>query len=80
MSQIRKDGWKGISAGGCGNHPRTYPNNPKYQFSLEKTSDLLIDLKGPKEFLIGFDVICISLCDNDSSSGTFTKKSSGAFR
>ncbi|XP_046445649.1 calpain-7-like isoform X2 [Daphnia pulex] len=78
--EIRKDGWKGVSAGGCGNNPRTYPNNPKYQFTLEKTSDLLIDLKGPKEFLIGFDVTCISLCDNDSSSGTFTKKSSGAFR
>ena len=75
--QIRKDCWKGLTAGGCGNNPRTYPNNPKYQFTLEKPSDLLIDLKGPKQYLIGFDVTCVSP-SNDSSS--FTKKSSGAFR
>lgn len=80
MVQITKDCWKGFNAGGCGNNPLTYPNNPKYEFTLEKTSDLLINLKGPKEYLIGFDIMCISLTDNDSLPGKFTKKSSGAFR
>ncbi|KAI9565626.1 hypothetical protein GHT06_009418 [Daphnia sinensis] len=78
--EVKNDCWKGVTAGGCTNNPLTYPKNPKYQFTLDKTSDLLIDLKGPKQFLIGFDVLCISLAENDSQAGAFTKKSSGAFR
>lgn len=71
--------WKGETAGGCGNHPLTYPKNPKYEFTIDRTSDILIDLKGPKQFLIGFDIVCVQLTDSDSA-GAFSKKSSGAYR
>lgn len=79
VNQVDNGCWKGATAGGCPNHPNTYPNNPKYELTVEKTSDLLVDLKGPKQFLIGFDIICMHLNDADSNA-TFTKKSSGAYR
>lgn len=73
--------WKGITAGGCGNHP-TYMNNPRYQIVLESSNNnnyLLIILKGPKQYQIGFDINTIVL--NDSNAPTaFKTKSSGPFR
>ncbi|KAJ8965118.1 hypothetical protein NQ314_004343 [Rhamnusium bicolor] len=27
--------WKGITAGGCPNHPTTYPNNPKFKVEID---------------------------------------------
>lgn len=74
-SQITNDRWAGSRAGGCGNHPLTYPNNPRYQFTLDNASDLLIELKGPKQFQIGFDIIL-----QEGSSPDFSRKSSGAYR
>lgn len=68
--------WKGSSAGGCGNHPATYLNNPRYQLVLESphnNNQLLLDLKGPKQFQMGLDLI-----PHDSSSNR--KRSSGLFR
>lgn len=72
--------WKGTSAGGCGNHPLTYPNNPCFQMKLESNHNnntVLIDLKGPKQYQIGFDVQCVIANDG---GGNFEKKSSGAYR
>ena len=40
--------WKGHSAGGCGNFRETSKNNPIYQFQLDKTGPLLIELRGPR--------------------------------
>lgn len=72
--------WKGASAGGCGNHPATYPNNPCFQIKLESNHNnntVLIDLKGPKQYQIGFDVQCV--ITNDTGVN-FEKKSSGPYR
>lgn len=40
--------WSGQSAGGCGNFQETHKNNPIYQFHIEKTGPLLIELRGPR--------------------------------
>uniref|UniRef100_A0A914VRZ6 Calpain catalytic domain-containing protein n=1 Tax=Plectus sambesii TaxID=2011161 RepID=A0A914VRZ6_9BILA len=52
--------WKGKTAGGCGNGAsrETYRNNPIYQVKLDDGSDeneLLIDLRGPKQYSVGFE-------------------------
>lgn len=80
--EIKNGEWTEATAGGCGNHPLTYPINPIYQISLQSISDenqLLIDLKGPKQYAVGFDVVTVSV-NNTNASGYFPKKSSGAFR
>ena len=74
--------WKGVTAGGCGNHPATYSNNPRYQLILDSSHNnncLLIILKGPKQYQIGFELISVVLNDPDSPSA-FKSKSSGPFR
>uniref|UniRef100_A0A3B3ST92 Calpain 7 n=1 Tax=Paramormyrops kingsleyae TaxID=1676925 RepID=A0A3B3ST92_9TELE len=40
--------WKGINAGGCGNYKDSYQHNPIYQFSLEKSGPMLIELRGSR--------------------------------
>ncbi|XP_020286163.1 calpain-7-like [Pseudomyrmex gracilis] len=73
--------WKGITAGGCGNHS-TYMSNPRYQVVLESANNnnyLLIILKGPRAYQIGFDISTVIL--NDANAATaFKTKSSGPFR
>ena len=71
--------WKGKSAGGCGNHPETYANNPRFQFKADSDCQMLIELKGPKEFQIGFDVICV-IANDPKSPYYFKRKSSGSYR
>ncbi|CAH1789739.1 unnamed protein product [Owenia fusiformis] len=74
--------WKGKTAGGCGNYRETYQNNPIYQVKIDNTSTancILIELKGPKQYSVGFEVIAVS-CSNPSAPGAFTKKQSGDFR
>uniref|UniRef100_A0A915K6Q0 Calpain catalytic domain-containing protein n=1 Tax=Romanomermis culicivorax TaxID=13658 RepID=A0A915K6Q0_ROMCU len=71
--------WKGCTAGGCYNNRQTYPRNPIYQLSLDGYSDenvLCIDLKGPKQYSIGFDVVPV----NVKSGKAFDRKTSGAYR
>ncbi|KAK9306776.1 hypothetical protein QLX08_002670 [Tetragonisca angustula] len=73
--------WKDITAGGCSNHP-TYQNNPRYQLILENSSNnnyLLIILKGPKQYQIGFDILTVVLNDSEAPTA-FKMKSSGPFR
>ncbi|OAD59639.1 Calpain-7 [Eufriesea mexicana] len=73
--------WKNITAGGCSNHT-TYQNNPHYQLILESSNNsnyLLIILKGPKQYQIGFDILSVVLNDSDASNA-FKMKSSGPFR
>ncbi|VDP38079.1 unnamed protein product [Heligmosomoides polygyrus] len=73
--------WEGKTAGGCGNGAsrETWQNNPLYQLSLEESSDenvLLIDLKGPKQYSVGFEVRQVSSPRNKS----FERKDSGVYR
>lgn len=79
--EITDGQWKGITAGGCSNHS-TYQNNPRYQLTLESSNNnnyLLIILKGPKQYQIGFDIVSVVLNDTDAP-GAFKMKSSGPFR
>ncbi len=71
--------WKGASAGGCGNYKDTYPNNPRYQFTVKESSHVLVEMKGPKQFQIGFDLICV-IAGNKESPLYFKQKTSGAYR
>ncbi|VDM51890.1 unnamed protein product [Angiostrongylus costaricensis] len=73
--------WKGRTAGGCGNGPsrESWNNNPLYEINLGESSDqnlLLIDLKGPKEYSVGFEMRQVSSARNIA----FDKKDSGVFR
>nr|XP_054767557.1 calpain-7-like [Lytechinus pictus] len=73
--------WKGKTAGGCANNRESYINNPIYQVCLQdhtRGNSLLIDLKGPKNYHVGFEVICVS---SEGKGGTrFEKKMSGDYR
>ncbi|XP_055947914.1 calpain-7-like [Argiope bruennichi] len=80
--EIKNGEWTSELSGGCANHPLTHQNNPIYQVALQSSSDdnqMLIDLKGPKQFFVGFEVITVTV-NNSSSPGYFSKKSSGSFR
>ena len=73
--------WKGKTAGGCGNYRDTYPNNPRYQFAVDRDTHILIELKGPKQYQIGFDLACIFInTDLKSSPRYFKLKQSGPYR
>lgn len=69
-------------AGGCGNHPATYKNNPRFRLEVEGTSNenkLFIELKGPKQYQIGFDVTISSLNDTEITA-PFKTTNSGPYR
>ncbi|XP_033021460.1 calpain-7 isoform X2 [Lacerta agilis] len=68
--------WKGQSAGGCGNFRETAKNNPIYQFQLEKAGPLLIELRGPRQYSVGFEVVTVSAVGEQG----FQKKNSGDYR
>ncbi|GFT07263.1 calpain-7 [Nephila pilipes] len=80
--EIKNGEWTAELSGGCKNHPQTCQNNPIYQIALQSSSDdnkLLIDLRGPKQFYVGFDVITVTV-NNSSSPGYFSRKAPPAFR
>ncbi|XP_034951724.1 calpain-7-like [Chelonus insularis] len=80
--EITNGQWKDESAGGCSNHPATYQNNPHYLLELKSTNDsncLLIILKGPKQYQIGFELVTIEL-NNPEAPSAFVAKNSGPFR
>ncbi|XP_077772497.1 calpain-7 isoform X5 [Podarcis muralis] len=68
--------WKGQSAGGCGNFRETAKNNPIYQFQLDKAGPLLIELRGPRQYSVGFEVVTVSTVGEQG----FQKKNSGDYR
>ncbi|XP_059165867.1 calpain-7-like [Physella acuta] len=74
--------WKGKTAGGCANNPTTYTNNPLYQVQIDNTTvdnHLMIELLGPKQYSVGFEVTCVS--ENVSNAaGAFKRVTSGDFR
>ena len=68
-----------MTAGGCANHP-THENNPAYLLTLDvSVSQLLVELKGPKQYQIGIDIMCVSTKE-ENSAGSFSRKSSGPYR
>ncbi|XP_063972972.1 calpain-7-like [Diachasmimorpha longicaudata] len=74
--------WKGETAGGCANHPATYGKNPTYQLVLESSNNnnhLLVILKGPKQYQIGFEITAVALGDSQAPTA-FQNKTSGPFR
>jgi len=83
VEKITNGQWTTETAGGCANNRATYSINPVYQLEVngprEQENMLLIDLKGPKEYSVGFDVRTISVADQ-SSSKYFDRVSSGSYR
>ncbi|KAL3272897.1 hypothetical protein HHI36_014357 [Cryptolaemus montrouzieri] len=75
--------WKGFSAGGCPNHLETYKNNPKFKLALTSNSNdnqILIELKGPKQYQIGVEAIISRINDHETVTAPFKSKSSGPYR
>ncbi|GFQ64611.1 calpain-7 [Trichonephila clavata] len=80
--EIKNGEWTAELSGGCANHPQTHQNNPIYQVALQSSSDdnkLLIDLRGPKQYYVGFDVITVTV-NNSNSPGYFSKKAPPSYR
>lgn len=73
--------WKGATAGGCGNHQATYRNNPKCKLEISGATEskILVELKGPKQYQVGFDITIKSL-EDDSVTAPFRTTSSGSYR
>ncbi|KAJ8943276.1 hypothetical protein NQ318_017294 [Aromia moschata] len=74
--------WKGPTAGGCPNHPSTYPNNPKFRMEIDSGSNnnqLLIELKGPKQYQLGVEAT-IQQVNDETVTAPFRSRSSGTYR
>ncbi|XP_070583034.1 calpain-7 isoform X1 [Erythrolamprus reginae] len=71
--------WKARSAGGCGNFRDTCKNNPIYQFQVGKTGPLLLELRGPRQYSVGLEIVTVSSIGDPGSLG-FQKKNSGDYR
>ena len=79
QQEITNGCWKGKTAGGCANNKDTYSNNPRYQFTADSDCAVLVELKAPKEFQIGFDIVCVVAGDTKSPR-YFKMKQSGLYR
>ncbi|EEC01788.1 calcium-dependent cysteine protease, putative [Ixodes scapularis] len=78
----KRGAWTSETAGGCGNHPETYGRNPVYQVCLQTSHDdnqMLVSLKGPKQYQIGFDVVTVT-ANNPSCPNVFSRKGSGMYK
>ena len=71
--------WTGATAGGCGNYRDTWSNNPRYKLELDTTGTVMIQLKGPKQYQIGFDILTLTSREPNSEH-SFSKKNSGLYR
>ena len=71
--------WGPSTAGGCANNRDSWSSNPRYQLELDSPGQLHIQLKGPKQYQIGFDILTVSAADKNSPQ-YFSKKSSGLYR
>uniref|UniRef100_A0A8P4FY65 Calpain 7 n=1 Tax=Dicentrarchus labrax TaxID=13489 RepID=A0A8P4FY65_DICLA len=71
--------WKGISAGGCGNYKDSYKHNPIYQINLERSGPLLVELRGSRQYSVGFEMVTVSMV-GDPGAAAFQKKTSGDYR
>ncbi len=71
--------WKGRSAGGCANYRDTYQNNPRFQFTVSSDCHVLVELRAPKQYQVGFDVVCV-VAGNKESPLYFRSKQSGSYK
>ncbi|CDQ78819.1 unnamed protein product [Oncorhynchus mykiss] len=71
--------WKGPSAGGCGNYKDSYKHNPIYQFNLERPGPVLIELRGSRQYSVGFEMVTVSTVVEPGPAG-HPKKNSGDYR
>ncbi|ETN61704.1 calpain [Anopheles darlingi] len=73
--------WKGKTAGGCLNHPLTYRNNPVYRLHVgpAATSNLVIELRGPKDYQVGLELTVVSLEDS-TVTAPFVSQKTGVYR
>jgi calpain-7 len=71
--------WTKDTAGGCSNYPETYHKNPSIQVNLQgkEPCHLRIELRAPREYAVGFQVLPIKSTPNEPS---IEKGSSGAYR
>lgn len=82
VREEKRGAWTSETAGGCGNHPDTYGRNPVYQVCLQTSHDdnqMLVSLKGPKQYQLGFDVVTVTV-NNPSCPNVFSRKGSGMFK
>ena len=72
--------WTKATAGGCSNNRETHGNNPRYQFKVTgHSTQVMIELKGPKQYQIGFDLRTV-VADDRESPLYFKNKQSGPYR
>ncbi|XP_055694259.1 calpain-7-like [Lutzomyia longipalpis] len=73
--------WEGSTAGGCSNYPQTFGKNPKFRLTVgpRPKSTLLIELRAPKIYQVGFEVTTVS-CDDPEVTASFIKQGSGVYR
>lgn len=65
-----------MNAGGCANHVQTYKINPKYRLTIDSVHNnnyIFIELKGPKQFDIGFGVTISTVNDQDITAPFHTQ-------
>lgn len=81
VSKLNVNGeWKGSSAGGCQNNMATYKCNPKYALTLnEGDANIVIELRGPKVYQVGLELIVSSL-EDPNITAPFISKTTGNFR
>jgi len=80
----KKGQWTTETAGGCRNNRSTYSLNPVYQLvfngsAREDDNEVMIELRGPKDYSIGLELVTVTLV-NQSSANQFKHKDSGTFR
>lgn len=70
--------WEGSSAGGCSNYRDTYKSNPMYQLRVDKKGPLLVEIRGPKQYSVGFELVVVST--EGDAGAAFSRKGSGDYR
>ncbi|KAK4472053.1 hypothetical protein MN116_005427 [Schistosoma mekongi] len=61
--------WKGPNAGGCLNDKESYSTNPRFQLNVPNNdcdNQLLIELRGPRDYALGLELIRISAKNNQA--------------
>ncbi|XP_034387042.1 calpain-7-like [Cyclopterus lumpus] len=71
----------GPSAGGCGNYKDSYKHNPIYQVNLERPGPLLVELRGSRQYSVGFEVVAVTVSTvGDPGPAAPQKRNSGDYR
>lgn len=73
--------WSTVTAGGCQNHPQTYPHNPRYKLEMGplENQNLIVELRGPKDYQVGLELTVVSL-EDPTVTAPFVNKSTGSYR